>query len=372
MVWGWGVDPAGSRSAAAPALAHGSDADRTGSRSDGRSTGRAVGVRRRCAVSTPVGRALRYGPQGYGAGPQGRAGAGWTVRKGAGGAGRRAVVRVALDGTRWCGWGGVDEAVRMVRRTARPAQRPRPAGRTGPERRRRGSLRHLAPGGTGSAGPCGAHRVRPVVRTGPRPGPLTRRSVRPGCDACGRVRPAGAGVRTDVRGVRDIRARRTGRAYGPGCRPAVTCPAGPVRSAPSGRPVGGAPRLPRGEARTGRTSETGGTGGAERTGPRGRARARACVGGWRRALAGWAERGRVVLGGGAGPVAGRRCRAPSTSGVRSGAGRPVHRWSMPGRTAPRRPTAPRPARTGQSWSDFVWRYSARPCTPSSRPTPDCL
>ncbi len=27
---------------------------------------------------------------------------------------------------------------------------------------------------------------------------------------------------------------------------------------------------------------------------------------------------------------------------------------------------------GQNWSDFVWRYSARPCGPSSRPTPDCL
>lgn len=27
---------------------------------------------------------------------------------------------------------------------------------------------------------------------------------------------------------------------------------------------------------------------------------------------------------------------------------------------------------GQNWSDLVWRYSARPCGPSSRPTPDCL
>lgn len=31
-----------------------------------------------------------------------------------------------------------------------------------------------------------------------------------------------------------------------------------------------------------------------------------------------------------------------------------------------------PGRAAQNWSDLVWRYSARPCGPSSRPTPDCL
>ena len=29
-------------------------------------------------------------------------------------------------------------------------------------------------------------------------------------------------------------------------------------------------------------------------------------------------------------------------------------------------------RLPQNWRDLVWRYSARPCEPSSRPTPDCL
>ncbi|MBW8704535.1 hypothetical protein MBT84_33545 [Streptomyces sp. MBT84] len=30
------------------------------------------------------------------------------------------------------------------------------------------------------------------------------------------------------------------------------------------------------------------------------------------------------------------------------------------------------AQRSWNWRDLVWRYSASPCAPSSRPTPDCL
>ncbi len=53
------------------------------------------------------------------------------------------------------------------------------------------------------------------------------------------------------------------------------------------------------------------------------------------------------------------------------------RWcgGGPGRTdgvRARSGAPPVPGERAQNWSDLVWRYSARPCGPSSRPTPDCL